>query len=41
MLIGLNPDLADDIDSNKIASEFVERCYDSRYYNLFVKFDGD
>ena len=27
MLIGLNPDLVDEIDSTKIAKEFVDRCF--------------
>ena len=31
MLIGPNPDLVNEIDSTKIAKEFVDRCYDNTH----------
>ena len=41
MLIGLNADLVDEIDSTKIAKEFVDRCYDNTRNKLFGKFEGE
>ena len=41
MLIGLNPDLVDEIDSTKIAKEFVDRCYDNTCHKLFRKSEGE
>ena len=41
MLIDSNPDLVDEIDSTKIAKEFVDRCYDNTRNKLFGKFEGE